>query len=232
MHRMMRAGDDLKSQRESIVSQLNEKIQALNIDATLVFDAQYHYGEGTRSHLKSLEICFTDQGETADDYIIKRIRSSSKPRSETVVTSDNKLAWRVRRHLANTMSVNAFMTFLNKKYRERKSKKEQSGDEQIKRQLSKFSIITTEHAKKEVPKPAPGKTTQESFEYYLYHFEMRFREIAAQEPPKKIEPPKKKKLRKQTKPPKSEQPTESEIERWRRIFEEGISEQQDDNAMF
>src|SRR5262245_23155228 len=116
MYRMMRAGDDLKRQRESIISPLNKKFQVLNINASIVFDAQFHFGEGTRSHLLALEICFTDEGETADDYILDKLKASPNPRQETVITSDKRLSWRARRLLAHTQSVEEFLNALEKRY--------------------------------------------------------------------------------------------------------------------
>ena len=50
----------------------------------------------TRSHYDELEILFTAEGETADEYIIDEIKNHPHPQQETVVTSDKKLAWHVR----------------------------------------------------------------------------------------------------------------------------------------
>lgn len=220
MFRVLRAGDDLQRQRESIVLDLNEKIQLLNLDVTIVFDAQYQYGEGSRSLFESLEICFTDEGETADEYILKGVRSSPNPRQETVVTSDNKLAWGVRMLLAKTESVKGFMSWLNKRYKNKLLKSEKEGESQISRQLSTFKIVTEEHTKEVKTPPLPGKTAAENFDYYLYQFEKRFREIETQEAEKKPKPHKKKKI------PKPEQPEESDMQRWQRIFEERESEEE------
>lgn len=216
MFRVLRAGDDLQMQREVIISDLNEKIQLLNLDVTIVFDAQYQFGEGSRSHFETLEICFTNQGETADDYIIKCVKSSPNPRQETVVTSDNKLAWRARRFLAKTESVKEFMSWLNRRHKNKLSKREKEDESQITKQLSKFNLVSEEHTKEAEQPPKPGKTAAENFDYYLYQFEKKFHEMAAEEPKKK--PPSK--PRRLKKIPKAEHPQESDMERWQRIFEE------------
>lgn len=172
MFRILRAGDDLQSQREKIIHDLHEKIQLLDLDVTLVFDAQYQYGDETRSHLHPLEICFTREGETADDYIIGALKAAPNHRQETVITSDNKLAWRARRHLAKTESIEEFMSWLNKRYRNKVAQMKQ------KRPASKPStqrIIPSRTPSKSSAPPKPGPTLNESFEYYLYEFEKKLR---------------------------------------------------------
>ena len=164
MFRVLRTGDDLQKQRESIVSDLNKKIQLLNLNVTIVFDAHYQYGEGSRSLFESLEISFTDHGESADDYILKRVKSSPNPKQETVVTSDNKLAWRVRSLLGKTESVKEFLSRLNRRYENRLSKSQQEDESQISKQLSNFKIVSEEHAKEDERPPRSGSTATETLD--------------------------------------------------------------------
>ena len=49
MFRLLSTEEDLQSNREEIISELNEKIQRLDLNATLVFDGHYRYGLGSRS---------------------------------------------------------------------------------------------------------------------------------------------------------------------------------------
>lgn len=109
-------GESLQSQRTEIIQDLDEAADFLDLNLTIVFDAQYHLGLGTRSHYHSIEICFTDEGETADDYILQALKFQSKPHQITVVTSDKKLAWQARRRLAKTESVEQFLSWLSKRY--------------------------------------------------------------------------------------------------------------------
>lgn len=167
MFKTLSPGIDLKSQREQVILTLNEKVQALKLNATIVFDAQYQLGEGSRSHFQTLEICFTDEGETADDYILRAIKRSKNPKLETVVTSDKKLAERSRRLLANTQSVKQFLDWLEKKYAHMPEEKSAP---------KKMKIVLKEHAKEDKTPPKPGRTIEESFDYYLYEFEKKLRE--------------------------------------------------------
>ncbi len=160
------AEDELSVQRDQVISDLHRKIELLNLDVTIVFDAAYRFGLGQRTHLKNLEICFTDEGESADDYIIRKLESVRNAKNETVVTSDNKLAWRARNFLANTVAVDKFVDWLNLRYKKKGGRWKKT---------------------KEVSKPTPPKKTQEEvtsykgseeeFNYYLGIFEKKFKEI-------------------------------------------------------
>ncbi|HEY4832659.1 MAG TPA: NYN domain-containing protein [Waddliaceae bacterium] len=123
MFRRLRAGTDLKTQRTYIIKELDESTSILQLDITLVFDAQYQCGIGSRSHFHCLEICFTDEGETADEYILKALKRMAKPQQETVVTSDKKLASHTRRYSAKTETVEKFMSWLTKR-RQNKERQE------------------------------------------------------------------------------------------------------------
>lgn len=113
--RRIRAGENLQEQRAAIIYELDEAADLLELDITIVFDAQYHLGIGSRGHYHHIEICFTDEGETADDYILEAVRLQKKPHQETVVTSDKKLAMQARRRLAKTETVEQFMAKIGKR---------------------------------------------------------------------------------------------------------------------
>src|ERR1700722_8106526 len=110
---------DFKSQRESMVHSLNVKIASLKLDVTIVFDSQYFEGEGSRSHYKHLEICFTPLGMTADEYILEQLKFCRSPQHEIVVTSDRDLAYKARNLSASTESVDEFLGWLNKRYKKK-----------------------------------------------------------------------------------------------------------------
>lgn len=168
MFRATRGSQDFQSYRENLIEELNEKIQILMLDATIVFDAQYQFGLGSRSQYRHLTVCFTDTGETADDYLIEEIRSSPTPRQIILVTSDKRLAWRARHYLAKTMTVEEFISTINIQF-----KKRLKGEK-----------------KKKDPTPPPVVETprthppEETFNYYLREFEKRFQEATSSEKPK------------------------------------------------
>lgn len=115
LFRRLRAGGELQIQREFIIRELDECASFLELDITIVFDSQHQYGLGTRTHYHHIEICFTDEGETADDYILKALKRVAKSQQETVITSDKRLAWQVRRRLAKTESVEQFLKWVIKR---------------------------------------------------------------------------------------------------------------------
>ena len=170
MFRILHAGDDLQSQRQQIIRDINDKIQLVHLEVTIVFDAPYQCGEGSRTHLNHLEICFTDEGESADDFIIQKLKHASHPKQITVVTSDNKLAWRARRYLAKTEKVEVFLAWLNKKYHSKARQQKQRTPTAPSRRLK-------EQPCQDGPPPSPGATPEESFDYYLYQFEKKFQEM-------------------------------------------------------
>jgi predicted RNA-binding protein with PIN domain len=168
MFRAKRGSGDFQTYRENLIEELNEKIQTLELDAMIVFDAQYQFGLGSRSNYRYLTVCFTDTGETADDYLIEEIRSSPTPRQIILVTSDKKLAWRARQIQAKTMPVEEFMVTLNLQF-----KKKLKGE--------KKKIVKPPPQPQEHP---PAVHQEESFNYYLKEFEKRFKEATSKEIPK------------------------------------------------
>lgn len=162
MFKVLRAGDDLQKQRITIIKDLNAKVQLLGIDALLVFDAQYKYGEAQRSHYNHLEIHFTAQGEIADDYILKHVKNSPQPGEIIVVTSDKKLSMLSRRRGAKAETVDEFLSLLNRRYRNK-----------LKQLNEPPAVLTTtplEEPKKEL-KPKLKDTPEQCFEFYLDKFE-------------------------------------------------------------
>lgn len=166
MFRALRAGDDLQRQREAIIKDLQGKIHLLQLDAVLVFDAQYQYGGTEKTHLKQLEIVFTAEGETADEYILRKLKSASHPEKCVVVTSDKRLAWAARRRSAKTESVEEFLSWINKRClnKIRRLKKAEPNPNPLKAP----SIPRSLSISKEI---TPGDTIEERFAYYLKVFE-------------------------------------------------------------
>jgi uncharacterized protein len=208
--------DDLKSERQKIIQDLNEKVQILKLDATIVFDSQYHYGEAQRTHYNFLEILFSAEGETADDMIINELKSSSNPRLEIVVTSDKLLAWRVRRLSAKTESIDEFLGWLDKRYKKRK--REAKSEKTMPAEPS-ITILEPAPAK---GKPSKAASPEECFDYYLHEFEQEFEEKLKNEPPPNVEQPPSRYKEKQK---KIEEPPLSDEERWLKIFEDRSREE-------
>lgn len=212
MFRVLRAGDDLQKQRLSIIRDLNHKIQFLALDVTIVFDAQYHSGESSRSQRKHIDIRFTEQGETADEFILHQLKHVKNPRQYTVITSDKKLAWLVRRRGAHTESVEEFLKWLNNRYKNK-----------LKRSTTPPTLQNIVSKQKEVAAPSQPSSLEESYEYYLKQFEMNFQEWSqTQQPVKKVQKVSKKKKMVKDTLPKDE--GLSNLERWQKAFERKLEE--------
>lgn len=206
MFKVLRAGDDLQKQRVAIIKDLNAKVQLLGIDALLVFDAQYKYGEAQRTHYNYLEIHFTAQGEIADDYILKYVKSSLDPAKITVVTSDKKLSWLSRRRGAKAETVDEFLGLLNRRYR---NKIKQLNEPQP-------EVLPPPEQPQKLQKPKLKDTPEQCFDYYLTQFE---KELLDQGIKSESSPKKKKKLSKPE--PKDYL---SDQERWLREFNRILGE--------
>lgn len=172
MFRLLHTDDDLQTERQQVIHDLNSKVQNLGIGITLVFDAQYQTGGVTRTHFHHLQILFSSHGETADDLIIHCLKEEDNPRQCTVVTSDNQLAWRARHLAAKTESVGAFMKWLNKAALKRATPTEPS------RPTPQRSKERTTHI-----------ITDGSFERYLETFEERLKEDMKKKKKPKEAPP-------------------------------------------
>lgn len=214
MFSILRAGNDLQKQREFIIQSLHRKIQLVKINATIVFDAHYQSNDGSRSHRHPIEILFTQQGQTADEYILHKLKQESHPRQQTVVTSDKKLAWQARRLGAQTERVEDFISWLNKRCinKQKNKKTEKAPAPEQKKRVKDLQ-------------ENPGTAVETPFEYYLEQFESRFQEISQPLPLKESSSSQQNKRRqiKKKKAPK-ENDGLSPWERWQKAFERNPDE--------
>lgn len=230
--------NDLQYERRSIIQDLNKKISLLKLDVSIVFDANFQIGESSRSHYDQLEIFFTAEGETADDYILNEIKNSFYPQKETVVTSDKTLALRVRNRSAETQSVEEFMLWLNRSY---KNKIHQLKKDKQKPPSSIAPLITV--TKPSHPLTTPKNTSIEAYtDYYTQIFESKWQEMVKEEVVKEQETEKQKSLasssskRKKTSrkskqslavSPSEGEESMTEMERWLKIFEKRTFDDKD-----
>jgi predicted RNA-binding protein with PIN domain len=228
MFRVLKAGDNLQTQRELIISDLKNKIHFLNIDATLVFDSHSHLNEVMRAHYDRLEIIFTSPGETADEFILKELKENPLPAHHTVVTSDKNLAWLSRRRQAKTETVDEFLRWLNQRYN---NKLRRMKAPQPTRREKEQAVVEKLRGKAQVkPKEKPihtaAKTPDESFDYYLETFEKRLKEQQKEVQALKSKPVKLKKLKK-IKPEQKDEVDESisDMARWLQIFENRLEDE-------
>jgi predicted RNA-binding protein with PIN domain len=233
LFRLMDADDDLQSQREQIIYDLNKKISLLKINASIIFDATFQVGERSRSHFNELEILFTAEGETADEFILDELKNSLNPHQETVVTSDKKLAWHARCRAAHTESVEDFLSRVNKTY---KNKLKQLRKHTQAPPNQSPPVIKTALKKEQVSPqpfvPSSKATVEECLTYYEQIFEAEFKELVQKEMAQKTKSnssssskskkiPKKKKGFPDSQLPVEEAPTQ--MERWLKAFENRLN---------
>jgi len=180
LFRTLRAGDgdDLANQRRQIIHDLSQKVEILNLDVTLVFDSQYQNSDSERTHYNHLEIQYTSQGETADEFILSALKRDAHPQKHTVITSDKPLAWLSRRHSAKSESVEEFTAWLNKRFKNklRHSKEEKDAAIGANKDANKLKKPVVEQ--KPVKRmPTSKATVEECFNYYLENFENEFLEM-------------------------------------------------------
>ncbi|MFI5344195.1 MAG: NYN domain-containing protein [Chlamydiales bacterium] len=228
LFRMTQFHQGLQAEREHLLEDLNRKISLLKLDVSIVFDAAFQAGGRSRTHLDALEILYTSEGETADEYILDVLSQASHPRQEIVVTSDKILAAQVRHLSAKVEPVEEFMRWLNRSYEKRLKQPEKTKKPQKQIQLPPPSS-PSENAE------APPKADAESLmDYYQRMFEAEFQKIAASEEKRKIE----KRAVKRTRQPKiakdpfktepsKEDKEASDSERWLKIFEKNINHLED-----
>ena len=224
LFRLLHNNNDLQSQREAIIHDLNRKIALTKINASIVFDSTFQIGERTRSHYDQLEILFTAEGETADEYILEEIKNCLHPQQETVVTSDKELAWRVRNRSAHTETVEDFIPWLNRLYKNKLH--------QLKR--GKLELPSLPINPQTTPRslPPPQEAPLEAYaDYYAQIFEAEWQEMLKKE--KASTPVNSSLQRKASRKPKQrpdpfvspktpEERAATEEERWLKIFEKRL----------
>lgn len=208
------AHGDLKQEREKLIVSLADLLKKAKKEATVVFDSHAPKTPATKGHFGSLEIIFTDQGEEADDYILRKIKASRRPAQILVVTGDKKLAERARRLLAKTTSIKDWFQLTAK---------------QAEKQ------ILLEKEKKEKPAvplkaPPPAEETkvkkrpQSEEDYFLTVFEESYAKLKAVEKPKnETKAPASKKRKKPTPKKTLEKRYASEEDRWLSLFLEKMN---------
>jgi predicted RNA-binding protein with PIN domain len=152
------SSQDFKSQRQSLIQSMNAKIEFLSLDVSLVFDSYLAPGDGSRSHYHHLEILFTPEGITADDYIIQHLKNSRDPSKELLVTNDKELARRAKHLSAGTQSIDHFLNWLDRRYSNKKrgkSKPIAKFNAPIDIDISPALFIDPSPAKTSPPSPPP-----------------------------------------------------------------------------
>lgn len=211
LFRVLRTSESLQKQRNHLITDIEQGLRLLKINVAIVFDSQYQPSEGSRHHLGDLEIIYTDKGETADEFILKKVKEAKKPEGITVVTSDKILANQCRYRLAKTLPVDEFLVWVEKRQKNILAEKKE------KPKLIVRPIIPPPPVK--VTPEQPKEITQDDYEkIFMEGFEKLENEIEAKRDQKKILKKKKSVVEKKAKKEKRP-PLETDMERWLRAFD-------------
>ena len=229
LFRVLRAGSDMRKQREEVTLDIERKANCLDLDITLVFDSHYQEDDSARSHYKSIEIIFTAKGETADEYILQELKESHNPSQHTVVTSDKKLARLCQLRLGKTESIDEFLGWTGKRYKNKLRQKRLLAEAALLPPLPKEPAVPKPPAP--LPLPTVTDSAESCFNFYLDTFEKEMQLLEEKVPkPKKVQQEPKKikvKKRKLTK----EEEALSDAQRWLNSFERA-SKDEYDNFVF
>lgn len=144
---LFRIGDPpghLENRRLNLIKAVNTISLSTSLRITLVFDgAEAPPAHATRHHFDTIELIYTPQGLSADDFIISEVALAKQPQMLTVVSSDSDLTKKCRLHRARIMKVEDFFLLIEKRERKKQRtehtlKSEQISSVELKRLLKIF----------------------------------------------------------------------------------------------
>jgi len=141
LFRVTKSYKALRHHQKELLGALNSWITKMQFDTVVVFDGrQKDPPEAVRSHLANLEVVYTPEGQTADDYILQEVEFSQNPSLLTIVSSDRELTGKARQRGAKTRTIEQFFSFLkgDKKSTPEKEKNFQDTPANIARLLKIF----------------------------------------------------------------------------------------------
>lgn len=108
--------ENLKKNREELISHLDTKLKNLGIEATLIFDSFTEINKkADHQYFEALTVIFSIKGQTADEYILETLSAEKNPNEITVITADKNLAYHCRNLKAHCKSPKSFLKDIAKK---------------------------------------------------------------------------------------------------------------------
>ena len=140
---------DLRSQREALIQAFNERIEELNLSLTIVFDgAEMPRGDYTRGHWKSVEVVYTHEGLSADEYILRRLEEAKHGKLYTVVSSDRELMNKAKLYGASIMDNQTFLKLIEQRRLRRRKRKGSTNICDTKENIARLEKIFRERLEK------------------------------------------------------------------------------------
>lgn len=217
LFRNLRAVDSLQKQRNELIADIAAKAELLHLDATIVFDSHYQPSESSKHHLGALEIIYTNPGETADEFILKSLKDLKKPSKTTVVTSDKILANHSRMRLAQSMTIDEFLHWINRRKKNIAAQKKQEAPTILRPLIKPTPPPTPEKIETEQPKKHTLDDYEKIFTQSLHESDkiLHTKRVEKKVAKGKKNPPKKK---------DDADKIESDMARWMEAFEKRSKE--------
>ena len=197
-------GTNLEKLRTQLIQELDTEVSLLPITVTIVFDAPLQNEDLRRSHFRSLEIIFTSQGQTADDFLISLFRELDAPKNATLVSSDRDLQKRAKLFSVKSQSIEDFLTWLRKRSYKKRIISEKPEIKPAPKQATKLA------PKKNTQRQTTSKSSKEKKADWE---EVQVTERKPAKPYKKFQTF-----------PKDELPSLSDFHLWEQLFEARLSE--------
>jgi len=111
----------LQKEREKLVQQLQAAFRSLHLQGTIVFDGSRRRDEESgRSYDNPLETVFAPRGQSADEYLLEQLDTVHNKKTITLVTNDKHLTRHARAVGAHTLTIRAFLSWVDKQFSTRK----------------------------------------------------------------------------------------------------------------
>ncbi|MDE3047513.1 MAG: NYN domain-containing protein, partial [Verrucomicrobiota bacterium] len=131
---LIQSKESLQTMRQKVIHYLQKRFAARKMSGTLVFDgAHLRDEESGLSYPSPLIVAYAPKGQSADEYIVEKIRVSKNAKQITVVTNDRGLAMHAKSAGAKVMENHAFITWLQKKKKRQRSVDVQESPKNIER---------------------------------------------------------------------------------------------------
>lgn len=101
--------------RKKLLKTLSRFAKDFSLSFIVVFDAHKQPEKLSVIELDSLEVVYTDEGQTADEYILELLEYSSRPSQITLVSDDVYLCRQAKTFGAKTIKPKDFYILLNSK---------------------------------------------------------------------------------------------------------------------
>ncbi|MBX7066991.1 MAG: NYN domain-containing protein [Parachlamydiales bacterium] len=139
--------DSLQKMREKVIHYLQKRFAAKKISGMLVFDGAHRRDEESGlSYPSPLIVAYAPKGQSADEYIVEKIRVSKSPKQITVVTNDRGLRMHAKSAGAKILENELFIEWLKKK----KKRTERGEVKETQANIDRLEKIFEERLKKDL----------------------------------------------------------------------------------